>query len=211
MKTTPWFILLPFLAGIGVGAAITPAHAEGSWVLNHCTQALSDPTSWTRENARAYAGTANGDGYDWGGGCWNEDGTDNTPAQSDSHNSVGEGADCSGLTFKAWAMNYDYSASRRRWSIFSNALPYAHGPYTAADFKAGTGAVNPLPDKSYATTHLMDAFASTTHIGMIYQAGTSGGMDTIVEAKDQGTKMGIFTRNYRGDPAYSGVKRSTWD
>lgn len=197
---------LPFLAGMAVGVVGLPAHAEGAWVLNHCNQNSSFSTTWTRAYARSYASSANGDGYDWGGGCWNGDGLDNTPNQNTDHNTVGEGPDCSGFTCKSWALQSNFGLPRRYWDPLTNT----HGPYTAADFRAGVGASNQLANKNYATTALMDAFASTTHIGMIYGEG-SGGSDTIIEAKDQQTNTGIFSRNYRVLGGYTGVKRAVWD
>jgi len=205
MRKPVWLVILPFLAGGIVGFAAEPAMAD--WAVNNCNNnGPSTPSSWARENARSYAATANGDGYDWGGGCWNSNGVDDTPSQNTSMNSVGEGPDCSGLTFKSWALALDFSFAKRRWAQMTDV----HGPYTAADFKAGVGASNPLANRNYSTTGLMDAFASSSHIGMIYTEG-SGGTDTIVEAKDQQINTGIFTRGYRTANGFVGVKRATWD
>ena len=207
MKLNMWVATLPFLSGLLVGGAAHPAHAEGSWVLNHCNNAASVPFTLFREAARGYSLTANGDGYDWGGGCWNSDGVDNTPNQNGPNNSVGEGADCSGFTFKTWGLTADGALNRRHWQQLTNT----HGPYTAASFASGWGASNVLPDKTFATTNFMDAFASSTHIGMIHVESTSGGLDSIVEAKDQQTNMGVFMRGYRSAPEFVGVKRAIWD
>jgi hypothetical protein len=83
-----------------------------------------------------------------------------------------------------------------------------HGPYTAADFRAGVGSANTTVSKPAATS--MDAFASTHHIGMIYQANTAYNTDRIVEAKCEACGTGIWSRTYRGDPAYGGVHRLGW-
>jgi hypothetical protein len=210
MKTYCWLIGLPFLMGMAVGVSIAPTQAESTWVLNHCDESDSFGTDWRRSDARAYASSANGDGYDWGGGCWNGDGVDNTPNQDSDHNTEGEGPDCSGFVHKAWALSNTFGDARRYWPPLTNKDPGAHGPYTAADFQAGVGASNQLANKNYGTTGLMDAFASSSHIGMIYSEG-SGGSDTIIEAKDQQTNTGIFTRNYRSLGSFTGVKRSVWD
>ena len=210
MKVWIGIMGLPFVAGVAVGAAVLPANAESQWVLNNCNQQSSFSTTWRRVDARAYSSSAEGDGYDWGGACWNGDGADNTPNQDGYHNSEGEGADCSGFTYKSWAMKSDYGTARRYWPPLSNKLPEAHGPYTAQDFKFGTGAVDQLPNKNYGTTRRMDAFASTGHVGMIYTE-LSGGSDMIAEAKDQQAGMGIFQRSYRSDTSYSASERSVWD
>ena len=80
-----------------------------------------------------------------------------------------------------------------------------HGPYTAAAFKGGSGLANSMLSKSAAIE--MDALASVNHIGMIYQPNTAYNTDRIVEAKCEACGTGIWSRTYRGDPAYSGVRR----
>jgi len=210
MKMPTWTIGIPFALGMAVGVVILPAHAESDWVLNHCDQSLSTSATVTRTTARAYALQGNGDGYDWGGGCWNGDGVDNTPNQNSDHNENGEGPDCSGFTYKTWGLPYNYGTARRYWNRLYNHLPEAHGPYTANDFRLGTGAASPLPNKNYPTTTFMDAFASTTHIGMIYAEG-SGGSDMIAEARDQQTGIVILPRGYRNNDLYDGTEREIWD
>ncbi|MFT4287974.1 hypothetical protein [Nocardioides sp.] len=56
-----------------------------------------------------------------------------------------------------------------------------HGPWTAADFKAGVG-IPVTKGKGYSDTYQMDAFVSDDHIGMIYEE-QSDGYDRIIEAK----------------------------
>ena len=80
------------------------------------------------------------------------------------------------------------------------ALRNVHGPYTAGDFKNGLGAPNHVVAKS--TAGVMDAFASSTHIGMIFTRSLYGG-DQIVEAKCEACGTNIFYRTYRSDPSYS--------
>ena len=82
-----------------------------------------------------------------------------------------------------------------------------HGPYTAGDFRNGLGAPNHVVGKS--TAGVMDAFASPTHIGMIFTRSLYGG-DQIVEAKCEACGTNIFYRTYRSDPSYGGVARWGW-
>jgi hypothetical protein len=82
-----------------------------------------------------------------------------------------------------------------------------HGPYTAADFRTGYGAPNHTVAKS--TAGVMDAFASNTHIGMVFIRSLYGG-DQIVEAKCESCGTNIFYRTYRSDSAYGGVGRWGW-
>ena len=54
-------------------------------------------------DARNYAYVAAGEGYQWGGGCWNNNNADDSPGDPPGDpNTRGEGPDCSGFTFKAW-------------------------------------------------------------------------------------------------------------
>jgi hypothetical protein len=55
----------------------------------------------------------------------------------------------------------------------------------------------------------MDAFASTSHIGMIY-AKNADGTDQVIEAKGEAYGTNIWTRTYRGNSSYSGVRRTGW-
>ena len=75
----------------------------------------------------------------------------------------------------------------------------------AVDFKNGVGAPNTTLSKSAAIK--MDAFASQSHIGMIY-AKNADGTDQIIEAKGEAYGTNIWTRTYRGDSSYSGVRRT---
>jgi hypothetical protein len=86
-------------------------------------------------------------------------------------------------------------------------LRHIHGPYTAARFKAGEGAPNISVSKSALIK--MDALAKSGHIGMIY-ATNADGTDQIIEAKGEAYGTNIWTRTYRGDSNYSGVRRTGW-
>lgn len=191
--------ILAFTVFANVGAA----HA--AWADNNCIKA--GPLTYngiTRADAISYAVTANGDGYEWGGGCWNQNGVDDTPGAPDSH---GEGADCSGFTFKTWKLPLNMGApvqTYHHWVQWNDE----HGPYTSADFRSGVG-IPRTKAKAYGETLRMDAFASTTHIGMVYAEGSSG-YDTIIEAKGDSAGTGIWSRGYRSDPAYGGVGRGGW-
>ena len=77
-------------------------------------------------DARTYAGYAAREGYEWGGGCWNDNNVDDTPGQPDSE---GEGPDCSGLVFKSWELKPTRGANGGMWW---NKRENIHGPYPAA-------------------------------------------------------------------------------
>ena len=75
-------------------------------------------------------------------------------------------------------------------------------------FKGGWGLANLIVSKTAVIE--MDALASDNHVGMIYQANTAYNTDRIVEAKCEACGTGIWTRTYRGDPSYGGVRRAGW-
>jgi hypothetical protein len=173
---------------------------------SHCAgEAPTFMTTMTRDAAQDYANAARYEGYQWGGGCWNYDNVDSTPYDNPGvAGTHGEGGDCSGLTFKTWRESTDeWRDGRYYW----RALRNVHGPYDAAAFRAGAGAPNHVIAKS--TAGVMDAFASSSHIGMVFFRSLYGG-DQIVEAKCEACGTNIWFRTYRSDPSYGGVGRWGW-
>jgi hypothetical protein len=176
------------------------------FVASNCNYASPTPTSHiTRDGSAAVALRARHEGYQWAGGCWNDNDRDDSrgdPTQNPS--TGGEGPDCSGFAFKVWRESENTgNAGFYQWGMFRAV----HGPYRAEDFKAGVGAPNGTLAKSAAIR--MDAFASQNHIGLVY-AKNPDGTDQIIEAKGEAYGTNIWTRTYRGDSSYSGVRRSGW-
>jgi hypothetical protein len=161
--------------------------------------------SYLRDQSINYAEMGAYEGYQWAGGCWNNDNIDNSPGDPPSDpNTGGEGGDCSGFTFKFWHESQDTTDSGF-WAW--NKFRFVHGPYSADSFRTGAGA----PNVTYSKTGLikMDALASSTHIGMIYQPNGDG-TDQIVEAKGEAYGTNIWTRTYRSNTSYGGVRRLGW-
>jgi hypothetical protein len=206
MARGTFVFLTTFVAGfllIGSGAA-QAYHTR--FVAENCKTSAGDPTPYiTRDGSITIALRARYEGYQWGGGCWNDNDVDDSPGDpTGDPNTGGEGGDCSGFTFKIWRESQNTGdGGFYQW----NKLWNVHGPYTAASFKAGIGAPNITVSKSAAIK--MDAFASSTHIGMVY-ATNADGTDQIVEAKGEAYGTNIWTRTYRGDPSYTGVRRTGW-
>jgi len=196
------------LAGLlGLGPAPSAA-ADSAWVANHCFDDNHDITIWKRSTARAYAYVAVGEGYQYGGGCWNDNDRDDTPGLY-TYEDGGEGPDCSGLTFKSWFLVNDRGADGGTWY---NKLENVHGPYASYAFHDGApGPFFLLPNKYRSTTLYMDAFARDGHIGMLYtNSGTGNGGDYIIEARCNDCGTGIFEETFRGDSDYRGVRREGW-
>ena len=196
--------------GFALAFVLSYAGSAGAYhtrfVADNCNYAAPTPTSYiTRDGAAAVALRARFEGYQWGGGCWDDDDSDDSPNDPTTDpNTGGEGGDCSGLTFKAWREPLSTGDdSFQQWGM----LRHVHGPYTAAAFKAGSGAPNVTVAKS--SLMRMDALASDGHIGLVY-AENPDGTDQIIEAKGEAYGTNIWTRTYRGSSSYSGVRRVGW-
>jgi len=198
--------LIAFVAAFGLATAGTASAYHTRFVADNCNYNAPTPTSYiTRDGSIQVALKARYEGYQWGGGCWNDNNVDDSPNDpTENPNTGGEGGDCSGFTFKVWRESENTGdAGFYQW----NKLRHIHGPYKAEHFKSGTGAPNVTLSKSAAIK--MDAFASTGHIGMIY-ATNADGTDQIIEAKGEAYGTNIWTRTYRGSSSYGGVRRTGW-
>lgn len=192
--------------------ALSLVLAGGAWsyhthfVANNCnTNAAQLSSTFTRDGSITVALYGRYEGYQWGGGCWNDNNVDDSPGDpTEDPNTGGEGGDCSGFTFKVWRESTG-TWDARAW--LWNKLRFVHGPYSADGFRTGVGA----PNVTYYKSGLirMDALASSSHVGMIY-AKNADGTDQIIEAKGEAYGTNIWTRTYRGDSSYGGVRRLGW-
>ncbi len=196
------------LAGLAVAVAIaTPgARAYHTNFQGSCNNESFQTSGVQRVQGQIYAEIAAHEGYQWGGGCWNDNNRDDAPGDpTEDVSTRGEGGDCSGFTYKTWFERPSWTDSG---FTYHYRMQNVHGPYTAAAFKRGNGYANLVVSKSGLV--VMDALASDNHVGMIYQANTAYNTDRIVEAKCEACGTGIWTRTYRGDPSYGGVRRTGW-
>jgi hypothetical protein len=167
------FVIASCLAAVGTASAY---HTR--FIAINCNYSAPTPTPYiTRDGSTSVALRARHEGYQWGGGCWNDNDIDDSPSDPPENVSTGgEGADCSGFVFKVWRESEtEGNAGFYQWGM----LRHIHGPYTAARFKAGEGAPNISVSKSALIK--MDALAKSGHIGMIY-ATNADGTDQIIEA-----------------------------
>lgn len=201
-----WRFAIGFVVAVALTSAGTAAGYHTQFVANNCNWAAPTPiATYTRDASITVALYARHEGYQWGGGCWDDDDRDDSPGDPPAVGGTGgEGGDCSGFTFKVWreTNDEDSTAFHQWWR-----LRFIHGPYTAARYQAAEGAANYPLSKSAAIK--MDAFASGGHIGMIY-APNADGTDQIIEAKGEAYGTNIWTRSYRGNADYSGVRRLGW-
>lgn len=212
--------LLRFLGGTATGLAATgalglaasPADATHTNFtgINCNTTGKTDLTSRSRAQSWNYATVAQYEGYQWGGGCWNNNNVDDAPNDpAGVPNQWGEGGDCSGFTFKSWYLSTSSTdKSFDSWQALTNV----HGPFTASSYyNACACDTNSFRNMAKADADLiMDAFASTDHIGTVHQSNTAVNTDNIIEAKSESSGTGVFSRTYRGSTSYRGVLRKGW-
>ena len=198
---------IAFAIALGLSSASASLAYHTAFIRTYCNYGAPTYTSYfTRDGSATVAFRATKEGYQWGGGCWNNNDVDDSPGDPMSDpNTGGEGPDCSGLVFKVWRESQNTS-DRSAWEW--NMLRFVHGPYAANDFRLGAGEPNVTYYKAGAIR--MDAFANTMHIGLVW-APNPDGTDQIVEAKGEAYGTNIWTRGYRTAPVYGGVRRLGWN
>lgn len=199
-------LLVSLAAAFLVTSAGTASGYHTRFVADNCNYNAPTPSSYiTRDGSAKVALRARHEGYQWAGGCWNDNDRDDSPGDPpETAGTGGEGPDCSGFTFKVWRESESTSnGGFYQWGLFR----FVHGPYVALSFKKGIGAPHTTASKSGLIK--MDALASDNHIGLIY-ARNADGSDQIIEAKGEAYGTGIWTRTYRGSSSYGGVRRLGW-
>jgi len=181
--------------------------SHATWVGNNCDGSYATDYYVKRSDAQAYSWVADNEGYEWGGGCWNDNGKDDTPGAPDSS---GEGPDCSGFTFKSWELVNKYGTSG---FTYYDKLYNVHGPYTSYDFHAPASSApfSKLANKDRSTTLYMDAFAKAGHVAMLYwNFGSNDNNDYMIEALSDSSGTDENLETYRFDSSYVGVRRDDW-
>jgi hypothetical protein len=195
------------LVSVLAAALVVPAEpSSASWVSTHCSNFSYSMANYRPKDARAYVDVALKEGYEYGGGCWNNDNVDDTPGQPDSG---GEGPDCSGLVFKTWALKKTWGMSGfEYWDRMMNI----HGPYASMAFH-DVGRTSALPFHSILKSNAtyMDAFAREGHVGLMYTGiPTSSGTYWFAEAKGDAYGTHLYEENWMHDTAYVAVERKGW-
>lgn len=197
-------------AGLLVAALIPAQRAIATWASENCDGKGWPRDVWKRSQADDYAMRAVHEGYEFGGGCYRLNDYDDTP--NTATDGGGEGADCSGLTFKTWALKLDPGAGAgyHFWEHERNV----HGPYsTWAYYDPAASYPFRLISKTYSATAFMDALverhSSYGHIALIHMEGSGGG-DYIVHARNNTMGTELRYLSYRSDPDFKAVAREGW-
>jgi hypothetical protein len=193
------------LASVMSGLEIRAARA--SWVSENCYVYGYDVSPIKRSESRTYALKADNEGYEWGGGCWDDDNKDDTPGAPDSN---GEGPDCSGFVFKSWYLKNGLGLDGfRKWDKMQNI----HGPYSSYTFydPIADYPFKKLPNKNRDTTVFMDAFVKQGHIGMLETSvNPTDNTDYILEALGDSSGTDVNIQGYRYDSRYRAISREGW-
>lgn len=169
------------------------------------------PFGYKRAAAADVANIAMEEGYQWAGGCYDNDDRDPThnvyPRETKS--TLGEGPDCSGLVWRVWReSNYAYPGNNSFY--FWGRSTYDHGPYDTYGFMNKTksdGAPHVTIGKSGVI--MMDAFVSASHIGL-EELSIDYGSDLIWEALGEAYGTNEWVETYRVQGKFSGVRRLAW-
>jgi hypothetical protein len=195
--------------GLVLSAFLPVPRAGATWATDNCHGGGWDRETWKRSQADDYAMRAVGEGYEFGGGCYKLNGYDDTP--NTPTDGGGEGADCSGFTFKTWALDATIGGGGFHfWEHEKNI----HGPYsTWAYYDPAPNYPFRLISKSYAATAFMDALAERHadwgHVALIHQEGTAGS-DYIVHARNNTMGTELRYLPYRSDADFKAVSRENW-
>ena len=169
------------------------------------------PFGYTRAAASDIANIAVGEGYQWAGGCYNDDDIDegHNAYPRETKSTLTEGPDCSGLVWRVWReSNRSYPGDNSFY--FWGRSTYDHGPYDTKGFKyaaAGSGAPHVKYDKS--SIIMMDALGSDTHIAL-EQFRIDSGSDFVWEALGEAYGTDEWIESYRSETKFSGVRRLAW-
>jgi hypothetical protein len=169
------------------------------------------PFGLKRANAAEIANIAIGEGYQWAGGCYDNDDRDPTknayPRETKS--TLGEGPDCSGLVWRAWRESNTYLPNDNSFYFWQRST-YDHGPYNTTLFKyANPGSGAPHLKYPKSTIIMMDALASDTHIAL-EELSIDYGSDLVWEALGDAYGTNEWVESFRAQAKYSGVRRLAW-
>lgn len=169
------------------------------------------PFNYTRPAAADIANIAVGEGYQWAGGCYDNDDHDGGPNAypRETKSTLTEGPDCSGFVWRVWRESNYYRPNDNSFYFWSRAT-YDHGPYDTRGFKyASPGSGAPHVKYGKSGIIMMDALASDTHIAL-EQFRIDAGADFVWEALGEAYGTNEWIESYRPQTAFSGVRRLAW-
>jgi hypothetical protein len=169
------------------------------------------PFGYKRWQAASIADAARHEGYQWAGGCYDDDNRDPTRNQypRETKSTLGEGPDCSGLVWRVWReSNRAYPSNNSFYNWYRST--YDHGPYNTQGFKYASKSQG-APHVAYSKSGVirMDALASDSHIALL-DYRMDNGADMMWEALGEAYGTNENVETYRAQRGYSGVRRLAW-
>ncbi|HYJ60276.1 MAG TPA: hypothetical protein VE032_02295 [Actinomycetota bacterium] len=210
VRTTIVRVLVATAVAGGGLVGLTAGRAAGdAWSNDNCRVGWSFPTFWKRSNAASYTQPPLREGYSLNGGCYRLNDRDDTPGLP--ADGGGEGTDCSGFVFRAWALKTDGSNGYKRWDYQHDV----HGPYYSWDFKDPEDG-EPFKNipKGDLSIERMDAIAwyrdggDDRHIALMWSEGDRA--DYFVHAHTNTAGVEISEEIYRQLSDTEGVQRKNW-
>ena len=169
------------------------------------------PFGLKRSNGAEIANIAVGEGYQWAGGCYDDNDKDARPNvfPRETKSTLGEGPDCSGLVWRAWRESNSPYPNDNSFYFWQRST-YDHGPYNTTAFKFATQASG-APHVKYGKSGviMMDALVSDTHIAL-EEVRIDAGSDLVWEALGEAYGTNEWVESYRSQSAFSGVRRLAW-
>jgi hypothetical protein len=169
------------------------------------------PFGYKREAATDIANIAVGEGYQWAGGCYDDNDRDGAPNQypRETKSTLGEGPDCSGLVWRVWRESNRSNPGDNSFYFWGRST-YDHGPYNTTAFKyAASGSGAPHVKYNKGGIIMMDALASDTHIAL-EQFRIDNGSDFVWESLGEAYGTNEWIETYRSQSKFSGVRRLAW-
>ncbi|HZR93006.1 MAG TPA: hypothetical protein VFA44_11445 [Gaiellaceae bacterium] len=168
------------------------------------------PGGYSRQAATEIANIADREGYQWAGGCFDNNDADPTwnvyPRETKS--TLGEGPDCSGLVWRVWRESNYANPSNNSFYFWPRSL-YDHGPYDTSAFKSPNPAAPHQRMADKAKAKMMDALVSASHIAL-FELRIDQGAELYWEALGEAYGTDEFVESYMANRAFSGTFRKAW-
>ena len=196
------------VAAVAALGWVPRAALADAWSETNCGGGANGLTVWSRADAINYAQPPLREGYSLGGGCYKLNDKDDTPLLA--ADGGGEGTDCSGYTFRVWALRADGTTGYKRWDYDKDV----HGPWFTWDYYAPqTGDPFKTISKGLASTQPMDAIVwyrgDDRHIALIWQE-LGGGSDLFIHSHNNTVGVEISEEIYRSYSDVRAVSRKNW-
>ena len=188
------------IALVGAGGSAAAYHTQ--FVADNCNYAAPTPAPFiTRDGSAAVALRGRHEGYQWGGGCWNDNDRDDSPGDPTTTRPPAARVATARASLSRSGASRSTAATR---ASTVGLFRLVHGPYTAAAFKQARRGER----VGVQVGADQDGRARERQSHRSRLRPNPDGSDQIIEAKGEAYGTDIWTRTYRGSSSYGGVRRS---